>query len=335
MKTLRLDASNPADVATAGALLRAGKLVAIPTETVYGLAACADDATAIAEIFCVKGRPLDNPLIVHCQAPEEIELVATDIPPIAWQLLERFAPGPLTLVLKRRQDVPALISAGLPTVAVRIPSPSVTRQLIAHVGTPLVAPSANRSGRPSPTCAAHVLEDLDGHIAAVLDAGPCPIGIESTVLLLVGDITIARPGAITAADLATVLGFEPPLLGPSSAETPCAPGMKYRHYAPAIPVILLESPDQLPQSTDANIVVLATQPLDGRFVVRPLQPATLYDEFRRAEREGRTALYVLVTEDIRSNAALMNRLQKAATSTHTTTRNPPTDYSNRLPSNDS
>jgi L-threonylcarbamoyladenylate synthase len=298
----------------AAELLRSGQLVAIPTETVYGLAARIDDPSAIAEIFRVKGRPLDNPLIVHCAAIEDIGKVAADIPPIAWELLRRFAPGPLTLVLHRRDDVPPIVSAGLPTIAVRVPALEVTRELIAAVGVPLVAPSANRSGRPSPTRAEHVLEDFDGHIAAVLDAGLCSIGIESTVLSLVGTTAIARPGVITAADLATILGYEPPLLDHGTESAPIAPGMKYRHYAPTAPVILIESLDHVYHRADANVVVLSTQPISGMLNVRPLRAATLYDEFRRADREGREAIYVLLTPDIRTDAALMNRLQKAAAS---------------------
>lgn len=311
MKTLHLRASSEEDVALAAALLQSGQLVAIPTETVYGLAARLGDENAIRTIFQVKGRPPDNPLIVHCARIDDISQVATRIPPIAWQLLERFAPGPLTLVLERKEGVPAIISAGLPTVAVRIPALDVTREVIARVGEPVVAPSANRSGRPSPTCVAHVLEDLDGMIAAVLDAGPCTIGIESTVLNLVGDIAIARPGAITAEDLASVLGFPPPLMDVSS-HTPIAPGMKYRHYAPSIPVILIESLDALPSVMQNTSVVLSTQPLPETYNWRPLHRATVYDEFRRAERQQRQAIYVLLTPDVRKDVALMNRLQKAA-----------------------
>ncbi len=319
METVRLDATSATDITTAAELLKQGKLVAIPTETVYGLAARADDEAAITEIFRVKGRPLDNPLIVHCATPADIETIAKNIPPIAWVLLERFAPGPLTLILERSDNVPPIISAGLPTIAVRVPAPAVTRQLIELVGVPLVAPSANRSGRPSPTRAEHVLEDLDGSIAAVVDAGPCAIGIESTVLSLVGTIGIARPGAITAEELASVLGFTPPRVYSSSRQNPIAPGMKYRHYAPATPVILIESPEQLKSVVNANIVVLSTQDISGSFVVRPLRTATLYDEFRRADREHRDAIYVIISPDVRTDAALIDRLLKAAASEQSTT----------------
>jgi L-threonylcarbamoyladenylate synthase len=314
MTTLRLDASKPDDIERAASLLREGKLVAIPTETVYGLAARIGDERAIEQIFQVKGRPHDNPLIVHCARIEDIERVATRIPPIAWRLFERFAPGPLTLILERAATVPAIVSAGLPTVAVRVPSPTVTCALIERVGEAVVAPSANRSGRPSPTTAEHVFEDLGGSIAAVLDAGRCSIGIESTVLNVVDTIAIVRPGVVTADDIAEVIGFQPPIVEASVQSQPIAPGMKYRHYAPATPVILIESLDEIPPEMYRDSVVLATKPIGQPWVARLLSHQTLYDEFRRADHEQRRAIYVLLTPDVRDDDALMNRLRKAAAS---------------------
>ncbi|MCX7929448.1 MAG: L-threonylcarbamoyladenylate synthase [Chlorobi bacterium] len=311
METLHLNAHSQKDIHRAAELLRHGELIAIPTETVYGLAARYDDDTAIARIYRVKGRPQDNPLIVHCASVEDVIHVADNVPPVAWALLERFAPGPLTLILHRKQTVSPIVSAGLPTVAVRIPALDVARQLIAEVGVPLAAPSANRSGRPSPTCAEHVLADLGGKIAAVLDAGPCSIGIESTIVMVTDQIAVVRPGSITPQDLAEVLGSEPPVLTP---DRPLAPGTKYRHYAPRIPVILIESVMQLPAGDEQNIVVLTTQRPTCNADIRPLDRRTLYEEFRRAEHEERTAIYVLVTDDVRADVALMNRLDKAATS---------------------
>lgn len=321
LDTLHLDASNPADVQRAAALLAAGKLVAIPTETVYGLAAHAFTPSAIEEIFRVKGRPMDNPLIVHCATAGDIELVATDIPIVAWRLLERFAPGPLTLVLHRHPRVPSIVSAGLPSVAVRIPALEVTRRLIALAGEPVVAPSANQSGRPSPTRAEHVLEDLGGSIAAILDAGPCAIGIESTVLNLTAEpATIVRPGAIEAADLAEILGYEPPLASHSGTGAPIAPGMKYRHYAPRTPVFLTDSLETIP----TGALVLTTAPVESdRIRARLLTRQTLYDEFRRADREQVPAIYVLITPDVRADRALMNRIEKAAVSAQRTDNTPP------------
>lgn len=312
MTTLRLSATNPSDVEHAAQLLRTGNVVAIPTETVYGLAARIGDERAIAEIYRVKGRPLDNPLIVHCADLEDIDRVAQNIPPLARKLFERFAPGPLTLILERKEDISPTISAGMPTVAVRIPALAATRDVIRRVGEPLVAPSANKSGRPSPTCAEHVLEDLNGEIAAVLDAGASPIGIESTVLQLTGQIAIARPGAISADDLAEVIGFAPPLLESHTQGVPLSPGMKYRHYAPATPVILIESLNDIPTSMQPESVVLATQPVGSSWNWRLLSRQTLYDEFRRADHLNRRAIYVLLTPDVLEDQALMNRLRKAA-----------------------
>lgn len=312
METLLLDASNPADVQRAAALLAAGELVAIPTETVYGLAARVFAPEAIEKVYRVKGRPMDNPLIVHCATASEIAHIATGIPTVAWRLLERFAPGPLTLVLDRHPAVPSIVSGGLPSVAVRIPALEVTRRLISLVGEPLVAPSANRSGRPSPTRAEHVFDDVGGTIAAILDAGPCAIGIESTVLNLRAEpIAIVRPGSIEPADLAEILGFEPPIIHHSGAGTPIAPGMKYRHYAPHTPVFLTDSLEAIP----AGALVLSTVPVkSNRFRTRLLSRQTLYDEFRRADREHVPAIYVLITPDLRADRALMNRIAKAAVS---------------------
>ncbi|GIV56403.1 MAG: hypothetical protein KatS3mg040_1171 [Candidatus Kapaibacterium sp.] len=320
-ETLHLDASDPADVERAATLLAAGKLVAIPTETVYGLAARVFAPDAVEEIFRVKGRPMDNPLIVHCATESDIELIATEIPPVAWRLLERFAPGPLTLVLHRHLRVPSIVSAGSPSVAVRIPALEVTRRLIALAGEPVVAPSANRSGRPSPTRAEHVFEDLGGSIAAVLDAGPCAIGIESTVLnLTVEPATIVRPGAIEAVDLAEILGYEPPIAHHSDTGAPIAPGMKYRHYAPRTPVFLTESLETIP----TGALVLTTTSLESdRVRVRPLTRQTLYDEFRRADREHVPAIFVLITPDVRADRALMNRIEKAAVSSQRADDIPP------------
>jgi len=316
METLRLDASNPSDLECAAELLIAGKLVAIPTETVYGLAARTFVPDVVAELYRVKGRPQDNPLIVHCATAKDIERIAIDIPPIAWRLLERFAPGPLTLILKRHPSVPPIVSAGLPTVAVRIPAPAVTRQLIARVGEPLVAPSANRSGRPSPTRPEHVLEDLGGQIAAVLDGGPCSIGIESTVLNLTDEpYAIVRPGAIGAVELSQMVGYEPPIVRHSQDVAPVAPGMKYRHYAPRAPVFLTSTLDAIPRGA----LVLTTEPLPNEdYHIRPLSRQTLYDEFRRADREQAPAIYVYLTPLVLSDEALMNRLEKAAVSSQHT-----------------
>lgn len=226
----------------AAALLGQGELVAFPTETVYGLGANALSEEAVAKIFAAKGRPADNPLIVHIGRREELRKVALSWPAVVEGLTNRFWPGPLTLVLPRRPEIPSNVCAGLTTVAVRMPDHPLALRLLQAVSLPIAAPSANRSGRPSPTCAQHVLEDMDGLIAAVIDGGPTREGVESTVLDLSGaQPVILRPGSITREMLLPYL----PNLRESSeteSETPKAPGMKYTHYAPKAPLYLYCGP---------------------------------------------------------------------------------------------
>ena len=226
-------------IGRAADLLRAGELVAFPTETVYGLGARADDSRAIARVFATKGRPSDNPLIVHVASMEALERVAAEVTPLARTLLERFAPGPLTVVLRARSDLPRSVTAGLDTVAVRIPDHPVALDLLRELDLPLAAPSANRSSRPSPTTAAHVLADLDGRIAAVLDAGPTRVGLESTVVDARGRrALVLREGAVTREDLAPFTDDDADA-GSLAADVEGAhrsPGTRHAHYAPRIPV---------------------------------------------------------------------------------------------------
>nr|WP_148235635.1 L-threonylcarbamoyladenylate synthase [Thermaerobacter marianensis] len=245
---VRLGADPERDAAAirhAGAVLRRGGLVAFPTETVYGLGADALNAQAVVRIFAAKGRPADNPLIVHVTGPEMAgPAVVAAWPDAARRLVDRFWPGPLTLVLPAGPAVPAAVRAGLPTVAVRCPAHPVAQALIAAAGTPVAAPSANRSGRPSPTRAGDVWADLGPHLDVLLDAGPVPVGVESTVV----DVTtwpprLLRPGGLPVEDLERALGVAlapPPRLEAASAAP--APGMKYRHYAPEAPVMLVDEP---------------------------------------------------------------------------------------------
>lgn len=214
-----------------GELIKQGKLVAFPTETVYGLGANAYDAEAVASIFAAKGRPQDNPLIVHISSAAELCNVAQDIPDAAYRLLEAFAPGPLTIVLKRDFRIPKTTTGGLETVGVRIPDHPLALKLIKAAGLPIAAPSANASGRVSPTCASHVAEDLGGKIPMIIDGGKTRVGIESTVLDLTKDIpVILRPGAVTAQMLAPILGSVKTYSGEVIVAE--SPGMKYKHYSP-------------------------------------------------------------------------------------------------------
>ncbi|MEG2174261.1 MAG: L-threonylcarbamoyladenylate synthase [Oscillospiraceae bacterium] len=233
-------------VSLAGRLLREGELVAIPTETVYGLAANALNPVAVARIFQVKGRPQDNPLIVHISELSMWRPLVRTLPETALRLAAAFWPGPLTIILPRDPGVPDVTTAKLDTVAVRMPYHPAARAVIRAAGVPLAAPSANLSGLPSPTTAAHCLNDLAGRIPLILDGGECSVGIESTVVTLAGEHPLLlRPGVLTTAMLSEALGepvavaaaVEQPL---AAGEKPFSPGMKYRHYAPKARVILLE-----------------------------------------------------------------------------------------------
>lgn len=258
MKTvvINVDARHPERKALlpAAEALRKGELVAFPTETVYGLGADALNPHAVSEIFRVKGRPPDNPLIVHVAKREHIDQFVKHVTALANMLLDAFSPGPLTLVLPRSNRVPDLVTAGLDTVAIRLPAHPVSRCLLELFSGGVAAPSANRSGKPSPTQAWHVLEDLDGLISTVVDAGPCQYGLESTVVDATGDrLIILRPGSITASDIRRVTGQEPlqdqkrqsvqgllaEPIGPARS-----PGVKYRHYAPRARVVIADIRDQ-------------------------------------------------------------------------------------------
>lgn len=236
------DCPDPRIMEEAGDLIRRGGLVAFPTETVYGLGANGFDPAAVGRIFEAKGRPADNPLILHIAEREELEELVAAVPEWLEPILERFWPGPLTVVLPRSEIVPDIVTAGLDTVAVRLPSLGAARELIRAAGVPIAAPSANLSGRPSPTTAAAVLSDMEGRIGLVLDAGPCEVGLESTVLDCVcRPPAILRPGGVTLEMLQASLKQVRSAGSRQSAsetEAPRAPGMKYRHYAPAAPLIL-------------------------------------------------------------------------------------------------
>ena len=244
MKTQLLPANAPETAAIAAELIRQGELVAIPTETVYGLGANGLDETAVAKIFLAKGRPQDNPLILHISQPEEMERFCHPIPKAAYDLAKAFWPGPLTIVLPARDVVPKRTTGGLNTVAVRCPDNAVTREIIRLSGVPIAAPSANISGKPSTTTAEHVLHDHDGKIAAVVDGGPCRVGVESTIVDLTdGRPRLLRPGGITPEQLTAVLGdlvVDKAVTAQIDKDAVVkAPGMKYRHYAPAEPVVIV------------------------------------------------------------------------------------------------
>ncbi len=220
-----------------------GSLVAFPTETVYGLGANAYIPQAINQVFQVKGRPQDNPLIVHLSDLADVEKVAVDIPEIAYRILAAFAPGPLTVILKKMADIPDEVTAGMPTVAVRFPENRIAREFIRLANVPIVAPSANLSGKPSPTQAWHVYEDFNQKIPFIIDGGPCSVGVESTIVDLTEEQPeILRPGIISAQDIFVKTGIRvkeyQKILSP--IEKPKAPGQKYKHYSPQATVYILE-----------------------------------------------------------------------------------------------
>ncbi len=232
------------DIKYCADIIKRGGLVAFPTETVYGLGASATDAEAASKIYSAKGRPSDNPLIIHVATPSDADKYAyTD--ELYYRLAKAFMPGPLTVIMPKRDTVPLGVTGGLDTVAVRCPSHEVARSLIEKAGVAIAAPSANISGSPSPTCAAHVIADMDGKIEAIIDGGECDIGLESTIVKIEGSsLILLRPGAITADALRCVCEnvhiSEAVTEMLSAYVRPLSPGMKYKHYAPVSPLVLLD-----------------------------------------------------------------------------------------------
>lgn len=296
---------DPMDLYTAVEWLKKGEPIVMPTETVYGLAAPLFNIEAVQKIFTIKGRPLDNPLIAHIANLEQAHLLSDDLPPAFFKLAEHFWPGPLTLVVKRRPEVPELISAGQPTIAIRMPQHPLAQKLIELMGEPLVAPSANLSGRPSPTRFSDVWEDLEGKVKGGIDGGECEVGIESTVLSLFHPVpTLLRPGKITREMIEGVLNVRvalPPVDGPV-----LSPGMKYRHYAPKATLK----------------IVYDRKSLEGPYILSPIRLAnkathrlsakTFYAQLRQADRSGASQIEIYCPPSIQSDEALMNRLLRAA-----------------------
>jgi L-threonylcarbamoyladenylate synthase len=328
-----------AGIARAIELLHDGRLVAIPTETVYGLAVRADDVAAIDRLFAAKGRPADNPLIVHVASVSALDDVAAEVTPLARALLQHFSPGPLTLVLRARDDVPRSITGGLDTVAVRVPAHPVALAVLAGLGRPLAAPSANRSSRPSPTTAAHVLADLDGAIAAVLDAGPSAVGLESTVVDARGAVPIVlRDGGISRERIASALGLAT-LAG--STDAMASPGTRHHHYAPSMPVHVAEPGTGAAMATallagthpgtTVALVRIAldhaaprdTAPVDAARVRLLADVADaeelatrLFSLLREAEDVGASAIVVEAVTATGVGRAVMDRLTRAAAASH-------------------
>lgn len=317
-----------ASLSRAVALLKAGRLVAIPTETVYGLAADATNPAAIARIYETKGRPSHNPLIVHVGSLEQARQWAADWTPLAERLANHFWPGPLTLVVRVAPGLAPAVLAGGDTVGLRIPAHPTTGRLLAQCGIPLAAPSANRSNRLSPTSPQAVLDTLDGRIDAVLDGGSCTVGIESSVIDATGDVPkILRPGMLSAEILAEVCGCSPeaierghtPELDATESASPLrSPGNLSRHYAPAIPLELIDHyPDTLPEdcyliSCDSKANALAS----SRVSVMPTLAASyarmLYAALRKAESSGAERILLQTPPKDEAWEAIHDRLRRAA-----------------------
>ncbi|AKX95253.1 threonylcarbamoyl-AMP synthase [Moorella thermoacetica] len=325
----------------AAKILARGGVVAFPTETVYGLGANALDGRAVRRIFRAKGRPADNPLIVHIASFQDVQDLVAYLPPRATLLMQRFWPGPLTLIMPRSDLIPDEVTAGLDTVGLRMPSHPVAQALIRATRLPIAAPSANTSGRPSPTTGQHVLRDLRGKIDAVIDGGPSTVGVESTVLDLTSPVpTILRPGGITYEELQAVLGkvaIDPAVKG-QQVEHPKAPGMKYKHYAPAGEVFLVTGDLERVvarvralvaawQRRGRRVAVLATSETAPFYQDEPRpdylevlgsrrQPETiaanLFGALRNCDRHHADIILAETVKEEGIGLAIMNRLRKSA-----------------------
>ena len=319
--------ADEASIRRAAALLRAGELVAFPTETVYGLGADALNGEAAARIFAAKGRPADNPLIAHIAGESGLAgLIALEPCTCARKLMRAFWPGPMTLIFPKSPRVPREVTAGLDTVAVRMPSHPVARALICAAQTPIAAPSANRSGRPSPTTAAHVLEDMEGRIPLILDGGPCEVGLESTVVDVTGARPrILRPGGVTLEMLEGVVGDvdvdEGVLHQLQAGSQARSPGMKYKHYAPKGEVTIVTGPRaaqeiaRLYDAADGRAAILAFSQADygARRVYRLKNaPGELFAALRQLDEDGMETIYAEDVPTAGVGLAVMNRLMRAA-----------------------
>ena len=329
----RIDASA---IARCADIIKRGGLVGMPTETVYGLGADATDSDAATKIYAAKGRPSDNPLIIHVAAPEDAEPYA-HTSPLYYKLARAFMPGPLTVVLPKKDTIPSAVTGGLDTVAVRCPSHPVARALISAAGVPIAAPSANLSGSPSPTSAAHVAKDLDSRIDAIIDGGECEIGLESTIVKIDGErATLLRPGAITADALACVCESVEIASAVTHAlaenERPLSPGMKYRHYAPSSPLILLEGESDSVLSylkdaarSESCVILCYSEELDTLAGARLIdvgarddlstQAQRLFGALREADTLGGKVIYAHLPTTDGLGLALYNRMIRAAAHT--------------------
>ena len=317
------------DINAAARLLRDGKLVAFPTETVYGLGADASNPAAVRRIFNFKGRPANHPLIVHLADTEHLEDWACDIPSMAWRLAERFWPGPLTLILPKAAKVPPVVTGGQNTIGLRVPAHPLALELLKTFGGGVAAPSANRFGRISPTCADHVREEFEEQVELVLDGGDCLVGLESTIISLIDKRPILlRPGGISASEIAEVLGthLEHPASAPSAIRTP---GLLLSHYAPFTPLevqpaeaLWARAKTLRDAGKQAAIMAFSAcspgefSPQDPHTVIMPSEPVSyakkLYTTMRTLDRGCFNTLLVETPPNTEAWSAIINRLHRAA-----------------------
>lgn len=314
------------DIKEGSLLLKQGELLGIPTETVYGLGANGLDPEAVSKIFLVKGRPQDNPLILHIGAADWMSRYCDNIPEEAWVLANKFWPGPLTLILDAKDSVPEVVRGGLNTVGLRCPNHPLALALIQEADIPIAAPSGNLSGKPSPTTASAMLEDMDGKIFAVFEGGNCDIGVESTIISLGNEVRLLRAGGISVEELEETLGK--PILSKKleEGEAPLAPGMKYRHYAPQAPVTVVmgeNSSQWIAEQSNVGDGVICFQEYQDDFDGRIVQTIGKEKDFTEQGRQVFSALrffdstrvnriWAQCPADIGIGTAVANRLQKAA-----------------------
>jgi len=336
LKETKLLKTSEEDLKEAGEIIKKGGTVIFPTETVYGLGADAENDEAVKNIFVAKGRPSDNPLIVHVDEFDKIFRYVKEVTPNAKKLADKYWPGPMTLILEKKECISNLVSAGLNTVGIRIPESVEARQFLKYCDLPVAAPSANISGTPSPTTASHVTHDMMGRVDAIICGEPCKVGVESTVIDVTGDVpVILRPGGVTPEMVKEVCGdviIDKNVNGTTTSEKPKSPGMKYKHYAPDADVILVEGIDaediskkilDIANNCDEKFIILCSEETKCKFESFNVMclgsrnnPKTiarsLFDAFRKCDDLGYGVIILESIEDTGIGLAVMNRARRAA-----------------------
>lgn len=342
-KIVRMDSENidPEIIKEAALIINKGGIVVFPTETVYGIGADALNDEAVDKIFKAKGRPQDNPLIVHIADVSELDALVKEVPESAEKLADKYWPGPLTMILYKKDILSDKITAGLDTAAIRLPKNQIALALIRESKKPIAAPSANTSGKPSPTEASHVIEDLMGKVDMIIDGGSTNIGIESTVIDMTGDMpTILRPGGITKEDVEEVLGrceYDPAIIKSSEKIVPKSPGQKYRHYSPKARVVLYKGKSEdiakrivqdyeKLQSEGLRVGIMSTVQTEKFYEektticcgdrTKPLTiSSNLFKDLRNFDRMGMDVILAEAVDELGLGKAIMNRLGKASSET--------------------